>query len=760
MSADAHVGPVDHAALAQLLDRFAHVAAAGRDAREMTDWLLRQVSELSGWPVAHALLIDPHGAVTTWISARTNEMGWEAYLLAADGVAMRTPTGIIDRVIATRRPGWVSDIGIEADYPRAAAARAAGLRGVFCVPVVRGNEVVAVLQFLSTEPIEPDADLLDGMTIAGFLLGTAFDQLQLRGETVDRPSRLHRIVDAGSRGFVAVDADGRIAAWTRGAERLFGWTRAEAMYRRSADLLRLSVCTAGDREPDRDSDPPVWRREMILLRRDGSVFPADVTMWSVPSAPIRYYFFCRDAGERRQRQAGETHDLLTGLLNRAGMLDLLAERAAHDSHGAGRRPVLLLVGLQRFKEIDYSLEHRVADEVLRVMGARLVAFAQRVHQQALDRQSPPGGPASPPAVARVAGDEFAILFDHAGDPGDIAHLAEAAVETVAEPLQVGRRRIALSAHVGAAEPLTGSDVRSWFGDAESALYRSRYGDDEPHGSHAHFEIEGFARRRGGSWRQNLPAEMRSALRDGQFELYYQPIFALPGRDLSGAEALLRWHHPQHGLLLPSAFIDAAEDSGMIAPIGEWVLHVAAAQLSDWESAGLGIAVNLSARQLAAPGIVGHVRDAMAALSASAQAGSLIVEMTESVLMADPALAATRIGQFREMGAAIAIDDFGTGYSSLAYLKWFDVDIIKIDMSFVHGLGTSRTDAAIVRAIIELAGELDLRVVAEGVETEEQLGYLTELGATYVQGFGLGRPGPAAALTALIRRAPQAAPSVE
>ncbi len=759
MSADVRATGADSAALAALLDRFACLAAAGRDAREMTDWLLRRLAEFAGWPVAHAYLVDPHGAVTTWLSARTHETGWEAYLLAADGLAMRTPSGLIDRVIATRRPGWVADIGVEADYPRAAAARAAGLRGVFALPVVRGNEVVSVLQFLSPSPIEPDDAFLDGMTIAGFLLGTAFDRLQARGESVDKPSRLHRIVDAGGRAFIAVDDDGRIASWTRGAERLFGWGRAEAMYRRSTDLLPPVEYRAEGESGAGSLNSRGAAIDTALVtarRRDGSTFPAEVTRWAVPGAPIRHYLFVRDVSEQQQRAAGITRDPLTGLANRAAMVDLITDRLRRGETGCC--PLLLLVGLQRFKEIDYSLDHHVAEEALRIIGARLDAFARRAHCTLVADTAAGLSEAAAPVVARVAGDEFAILFDRCGGTSTIARLAEQAVDAVAEPIQADDRRLALTAHVGAAQPMAGSDARSWFGDAESALYRSRYGNGEPHGSHASFEIEGFARRQGGSWHHNLPDEMQLALREGQFELYYQPIVRVANRSVAGAEALIRWHHPQHGLLLPGAFIDVAEESGMIGPIGEWVLHAAAGQLADWNGTGLSIAVNLSARQLAEPGIVSHVTRAADAVRAAAPDNTLVVEVTESVLMADPAVATTRIGQFREMGVQLAIDDFGTGYSSLSYLRWFDVDVIKIDMSFVHGLGGNRTDAAIVRCIIELAMELDLRVVAEGVETEEQFDVLAEMGAHYVQGFGFGRPGPASGITDRIRQTAGAQPA--
>lgn len=746
MSADTDTTSAAENEIALLLDRFARVADSSSDARELTGWLLSQISALTGWPVAHALLVDPHDAVTMWFSHRSSDTQWEAYVLAANGLAMRTPTGIIDRVIVTRRPGWVSDIGIEAGYPRAAAARAAGLRGVFAVPVVRGGHVVALLQFLSAEPIEPTADFLDGMTIAGYLLGKAFDLLQQRGESVDQPSRLHRIMDAGSRAFVAVDAEGRIASWTRGAERLFGWTTGEAMYRRAEDLLRFRIL-----QPDQsDMDPPHGHRQQLLFRRDGSTFAADISRWSVPGVPIRNYLFFRDVSEQQQRKEVTARDPLTGLVNRAGLLDVLGERLAEGVDTSGHSPVLLMIGLRRFKEIDYSVDHHIADAALCVVGERLVALAERAHQRPQATTEPVADrPTRPPVVARVAGDEFAILFDSTGGTSDIAHLAERVVDTIAEPFQAAGRRLALTAHVGAAEPLRGSDVQSWFGDADAALYRSLHTPGAHRNLHANFEIEGFARRQGGSWRRSLPTEMQLALQRGQFELFYQPIFRLPDRSIAAAEALIRWRHPQYGLLSPGAFIDVAEESGMIAPIGEWVLTTATDQLQAWFESGLHVAVNLSARQLADPGIVNHVTQAVEALPASDSGSGLIVEMTESVLMADPAVAATRIGQFRDMDVRVSIDDFGTGYSSLAYLKWFDVDVIKIDMSFIHGLATSRTDTAIVRTIIDLSQQLGAAVVAEGVETDEQLELLTSFGATHAQGFRLGRPGTAAQLSELI-----------
>lgn len=743
------------ATLAALLSRLTQVSEAGGDARELTEWLLRHVAELTGWPVAQTLLVDPFGAVTIWFSSRNSETRWEAYTLALSSLAMRTPTGLIDRVITTRRPGWVTDIVDEGDYPRASAARTAGLRGVFAFPVVRGDQVVAVLQFLSPVPIEPDAGFQEAMRIAGHMLGAAFDRVRMDGESTDQPSRLHRVMDSGDGAFLAVDADGRVAEWTAGAERLFGWTRTEAMYRRIADLLLLTPLPAATA-----ADGPVLRCPALTVqRRDGSTLTAELSHWHISSQSVGDYLFFRDISEREQRATGAARDPLTGLANRAALLDQLAERLAETKARGdfdGACPVLLLVGLQRFKEIDYSTDHQVADDALRVIGDRLAEFAREVDQRTgacadLAPRLDAAGPGT--VVARIAGDEFGVLFDSLASIAEISRLAERVVDIIAVPFQVRGRRLAVTAYVGAAAPLAGSDAASWFGDADAALHRSQHGTPGQRTPRGRVEIEGFARLQGASWRRNLPAELQTALREGEFELYFQPVFALPERRVVGAEALIRWHHPQHGLLLPGTFIDAAEESGVIAPMGEWVLRTAIERLRRWPNADLQIAVNLCARQLADPGIVAQVAEAVGVLGASAD-HRLIVEMTESVLMADPAVAATRIGQFRDMGVLVAVDDFGTGYSSLAYLKWFDIDILKIDMSFVQGMSANRMDAAIVRSVVALARELDLSVVAEGAETEEQLRLLTDLGCSHVQGFALGRPMPESEFVALITR-PQA-----
>jgi diguanylate cyclase (GGDEF)-like protein len=417
-------------------------------------------------------------------------------------------------------------------------------------------------------------------------------------------------------------------------------------------------------------------------------------------------------------------DPVTLLPNRTLFRDRCASAiAAAQRHG--ERLAVLLFDVDRFKTINDSLGHRAGDALLREMARRLTGLAR-------EREN----------VARLGGDEFALLASGFREPVEVAQVAAEAARVLREDYLFEGQSLPISACIGIAiYPDDASEAETLVRHADFALSHAK---QEGPGSRRFFA--GDMNRRA-SERLALEAELRLAAERQQLVLYYQPQIRLADRNIVGVEALLRWQSPERGLVPPDRFIPLAEESGLIVPIGEWVLRSACQQIRQWSAAGrpLRVAVNVSAVQFRQADFV----DGVAAILAEApiEHSLLELELTESVLMEDSQLAAEHLQRLRGMGVKLAIDDFGTGYSSLAYLKRFPLDLLKIDRSFIRDLPGDREDAAIAGAIVALAQSLELGVVAEGVENEAQEIFLHLLGCTCVQGFHYSKPLPLAAFDA-------------
>jgi diguanylate cyclase (GGDEF)-like protein/PAS domain S-box-containing protein len=423
------------------------------------------------------------------------------------------------------------------------------------------------------------------------------------------------------------------------------------------------------------------------------------------------------------------HDELTGLPNRALLADRLTE-ALHSAHRGDASVALLFVDLDRFKVVNDSLGHATGDELLVEIAHRLRAAIRPTD-----------------VVARMGGDEFVVLVEGVARAEDLTGLVERVREAIAEPVRLGSQAITVTASIGIAVA-DGHTAESLLRDADTALYRAK---DQ---GRNRFEIFDDALRASAVRRLEIEGLVREALAHDGVRVHYQPIVDLEG-EIVAVEALARLVTPDGRLLEPRAFLDVAEECGLIVPLGSRVLHEACAQAARW-AAELGpaaprrVTVNVSARQLAHPGMVGDAAEALAA--SGLEPHRLCLELTENALIeASPATGLT-IECLRTLGVALAIDDFGTGYASLAYLKRFPVDYLKIDRSFVAGLGGESEDSTIVRAIITLAGTLGLTPVAEGVENAEQLARLRSFGCGLVQGWYVGPPEPAGDLSRRLRPA--------
>ena len=422
-------------------------------------------------------------------------------------------------------------------------------------------------------------------------------------------------------------------------------------------------------------------------------------------------------------------DPLTGLPNRA----LLADRFSQMIVQAKRRRsplAVLFIDLDGFKAVNDTLGHAGGDELLKDVAARLQSAVR-----------------TGDTVARISGDEFAIVLTDLVRPEDAALVAQKVIDLLGESVQVRGNELFVTASVGiAAFPADGRDAETLIGAADAAMYRAK---QSGRNAYQFFTAEINQRSRA---RVQLGSELRRALEREEFLLYYQPKYQLATRRPSGAEALLRWKHPERGIVSPAEFIPVLEETGLIVPVGEWAIRRACEDLKAWQSAGTKIgqvSVNLSARQFRHQELDARIKSLVSA--AGVEPGTIELELTESYLMQDPDQAIRVMRRLSEAGVRIAIDDFGTGYSSLAYLTQFPVSALKIDRSFVRDMSRDKTDATIVRTIIEMAHSLGFTVIAEGVENEEQASLLQLLRCEQAQGSLFAPPMPAHELVRLYGR---------
>jgi diguanylate cyclase (GGDEF)-like protein len=424
------------------------------------------------------------------------------------------------------------------------------------------------------------------------------------------------------------------------------------------------------------------------------------------------------------------HDSLTRLPNRSLLEDRITQAIASSTR-SGKHFALMFLDLDRFKTINDSLGHHYGDKLLQAMAERL--------QQAVRAED---------TVARLGGDEFVVLLGAIAEPTVAANIAQKLLDTLALPLNVEGQEQNVSVSIGISMyPDDGPGLRELMSNADSAMYHAK---KMGRGNYQFFTPEMNA---AAGARLALERDLRRALENREFELHYQPKVDMASGEVHAMEALVRWRSPERGLVPPNDFIPVAEETGMIIPLGAWVLQEACRQNRAWQLSGLPqmrVAVNLSAYQFRQQNLPEFVAGLL--LETGLDASCLELEVTESVVMHNPAEAAMTLQRLHAQGIHISVDDFGTGYSSLSYLKQFRLDTLKIDRSFVRDISTDADDAAIVRSVIALAHSLRLRVIAEGVETTEQLDYLRMLGCDQYQGYLSSRPLPAVEFEAMMRKA--------
>ena len=415
------------------------------------------------------------------------------------------------------------------------------------------------------------------------------------------------------------------------------------------------------------------------------------------------------------------HDPLTTLPNRILLEDRISQAVVHSGRH-GTTCGILFVDIDRFKTVNDSLGHFVGDELLKGVASRLESLVRRED-----------------TVSRLGGDEFVILLTEIANPEDAEEVANKILAGLGQPFRIHTHELIITPSIGVSLfPLHGQSAQTLLTNADAAMYSAKkQGRNNVQVFSAHMKTS-FPER------LKLETDLRRALERGEFQLHYQPMVDMKSALVVGMEALLRWNHPDRGLISPADFIPLAEETGLIVPIGRWVIEAACAQSKAWQEQGLGklrLSVNISAVQFRQKDLLDTIARALSLSGLAPE--HLEVEITESTVMQNAAEATLTLEQLSESGVLISIDDFGTGYSSLSYLKSFPINTLKIDRSFIREISEDKEDAAIVRAIIGLAHNLGLRVVAEGVETRRQLEFLRHLESDEYQGYYSSRPLPVA-----------------
>ncbi len=482
----------------------------------------------------------------------------------------------------------------------------------------------------------------------------------------------------------------------------------------------------------------MWYGELPVQRPDGTLVPHRVQLLAHKDDAGHSEFFSAVLHDISERKAIEhrlahqaTHDPLTGLPNRTLLLDRLdqALRRARRTH---RRVAVLFLDLDHFKVVNDSLGHGLGDRLL-------IAIAERL-QTALRPSD---------TVARFGGDEFVVLCEDLINQHDAIAIAERVNDALSEPFVIDDAEVFVGVSIGIAFPDDNdADPETLIRDADAAMYQAK---DR---GRARWVVFDNAMRASAVDRLDIENALRRALDRRELRVFFQPLVDLTSGRISGVEALLRWEHPERGLLYPGDFITVAEETGLIVPIGSWVLDQSCRQIQRWQASipelePLVLAVNLSGRQLGHHRLVDDVASVLA--DTGIDPSMVELEITESVLMDDVEMSEETLGRLKTLGVKLVVDDFGTGYSSLSYLRRFPVDVLKVDQSFVDGLGSDSGDSAIVTAVVTLAHTLGLRAVAEGVETREQLSELRRLGCDTAQGFYFAKPASGHDIGELLQR---------
>lgn len=555
--------------------------------------------------------------------------------------------------------------------------------------------------------------------------------------------RFRSVVETATDAIILIDHRGEIISWNRSAETIFGYSESEILRQPFSVLFPASFTQNLKQVSGCDPliasgllRPGSRATELNGRHQDGSEFPLEISLSSWETAEgVFYSGIVRDITERKSLENQLTHqalhDPLTKLANRA----LFRDRVEHAIDRAVRKRAPLAVmflDLDNFKSVNDSLGHAAGDELLVSVTERLQACLR-----------------STDTPARLGGDEFAVLVEDIEHTEDAVFVAERIRNVLSTPFSISGTEIFVSTSIGIATTATALESpEELLRNADVAMYMSKSNGKDRYTVFKSEMRDSLVKR------VQLEADMRYGINHKEFEVFYQPIVELHSEQIIGIEALVRWNHPKYGLIYPLDFIPLAEETGLIVPLGQWIIEKACTQASEWQTQfgfgeRLSITVNIAGRQFQEDGLLQTVEAALA--KSGLPPNSLILEITESTMLMNTESTIKKLTELKSLGLRLAIDDFGTGYSSLSYLQRFPVDILKIDKSFVEKISLGKEGAAVTRAIITMSDTLHLKTIAEGVESPVQQTELQNLGCEFGQGFHFAEPLRSADMNEFLRQ---------
>ncbi len=588
-----------------------------------------------------------------------------------------------------------------------------------------------------SDPLQDDTESLG--PLKDKVAALEIDLRQKKEIILAQHSKLEAFFETSIDAVVQMDFDGYITGWNHQAEKIFGWSAEEIL----EQTIEQTIIPERYREAHRmgmqrylaSGETSVLNKliEIQALHRDGHEFPVELSISVIDSPDLQEFnAYIRDISKRKQAESiiwnQANFDSLTSLPNR----NLFLQRLEHEALSCDRSKLslaLLYIDLDRFKEVNDSMGHDMGDLLLVEVSNRLKKAVREVD-----------------TVSRLSGDEFTIILGQIDDQLAVQRVCQQLLDTLSEPLKLDNEIVYQTASIGVSfYPDDADNTDLLQRNADQAMYAAKASGRNRFKFYTS-ELQERAQRK-----RQMIADLHAAVNQSQFEVYYQPIVNLLDDSMFRAEALLRWHHPQAGMVSPAVFIPIAEETGLINDIGNWVFYQASQQVTLWRKQfdnDFQISINTSPLQWIEE--AGGMNQWFTHLVEQGIDGTaLSVEVTEDLLMDANDRITNRLLEFRDANIQVAIDDFGTGYSSLSYLKHFDIDYIKIDQSFVRNLDQEQSDLALCEAMIVMAHKLGIQVIAEGVETKSQDRILREIGCDYGQGYLYSRPISALDFTALI-----------
>lgn len=698
---------------------------------------IRAVCQSEGWDAGQYWTVDETGGCMRFsVGWSVTKRAIERITAEARDLAFEPGVGLVGIVWQTQEPLWVPELRKEHRVKRADVAERTGWNSAFLFPVFHRGKTIGVLDFNARKIPESDDRLLQIIQLLGMQIGNFYERAIALQRLRESEERYSSTVEMAAIGIGHVAPDGRFIHVNRQFCEMLGYSKEELLQLTIKDISYADDADATDEDRARlhrgeirslkaekryvrKDGTPIWVRLAAAAKRggDGAVL-YDISAVEDISSRKR-------VEERVQYLA--THDEMTKLPNRAQFMDALGRAIASAERRASQCAVLF-IDLDRFKIINDTLGHGAGDRLLKETSRRLKGCLR-----------------GSDVVARFGGDEFVVLLEQLSGPAEAAAVARKILSSVLEPVQIMGHECRVTASIGVARyPADGRDPASLMRNADIAMYLAK----EEGKNNFQFYAKDMSRM--SVERLRLEAHLRRALEEGEFSLQYQAKVDLKCGEISGTEALLRWWNRDVGTVPPGQFIPLAEDTGLIVPIGNWVLRTACRQNVAWQRRGLPavvMAVNLSARQFKDPGLLQDIADV---LQQTGMAPDLLeLEITESMIMNNVEQAAERVAEIKKLGVRLAIDDFGTGYSSLSQLKRFPIDTLKVDRSFIRDIPANAADKAIAEAVISMGKTLGVVVVAEGVETAEQYAFLRASGCDQMQGYYFSKPCHPDAFAALL-----------